>query len=352
MPDDFDAMTETRGSPTVLHAPRGADGSELDIDYDDVTVAPGILLDVPPSPTVVTERPRHVSEHILSSKRGKDKDKDIEPVSPPHRSPSKSSQIRRRTGSPSRSLDQLGFSHIGSSDPYTMRGKAASVSGGPAHPRTPRLSQKGPLPPSHLVPRKVIEDGPERTITIWREDVAASADAAESETRSDMDSHTGRRRGSISSQNKPDGVPISAAANSGERHRDRIMRRSIDITLSQSPRSSLNRSHSNASSPPTTSFTSTPSGSQPRSPRKHPLSSTGPPPELAPSLERVLASCEPPLTHLGPVLAALGVRQDEHLRALARMGAETRDREVREDALRAGVTVVEWAILIDRLKTL
>ena len=30
----------------------------------------------------------------------------------------------------------------------------------------------------------------------------------------------------------------------------------------------------------------------------------------------------------------------------------TRDREVREDALRKGVTVVEWAILIDRLKAL
>ena len=40
------------------------------------------------------------------------------------------------------------------------------------------------------------------------------------------------------------------------------------------------------------------------------------------------------------------------MRALGRMPAETRDREVREDALKQGVTVVEWAILIDRLKTL
>ena len=38
--------------------------------------------------------------------------------------------------------------------------------------------------------------------------------------------------------------------------------------------------------------------------------------------------------------------------ALARMREETRDREVKEEALRKGVTVVEWAILIDKLQTL
>jgi hypothetical protein len=38
--------------------------------------------------------------------------------------------------------------------------------------------------------------------------------------------------------------------------------------------------------------------------------------------------------------------------ALARMREETRDREVKEEALKKGVTVVEWAILIDKLQTL
>ena len=129
------------------------------------------------------------------------------------------------------------------------------------------------------------------------------------------------------------------------------------IQQSQSSRSSLNRTHSNsnASSPPgtqTTGQTSAPS--QPQSPRRgstattRPTEGAGP----APSLERVLASCDPPLVHLAPVLATLGLRRDEHLRALGRMRAETRDREVKEEALKQGVTVVEWAILIDRLRTL
>ncbi len=34
------------------------------------------------------------------------------------------------------------------------------------------------------------------------------------------------------------------------------------------------------------------------------------------------------------------------------MREETRDREVREEALRKGVTIVEWAILIDKLQSL
>jgi len=38
--------------------------------------------------------------------------------------------------------------------------------------------------------------------------------------------------------------------------------------------------------------------------------------------------------------------------ALARMREGTRDREVKEEALKKGVTVVEWAILIDKLQTL
>jgi hypothetical protein len=38
--------------------------------------------------------------------------------------------------------------------------------------------------------------------------------------------------------------------------------------------------------------------------------------------------------------------------ALARMREETRDREVKEEALKKGVTVVEWAILIDKLQCL
>jgi hypothetical protein len=53
-----------------------------------------------------------------------------------------------------------------------------------------------------------------------------------------------------------------------------------------------------------------------------------------------------------PALLRLGIRSKEHLRAVADLTEETRDREVREEALRNGVTVVEWAILLDRLQSL
>ena len=69
-------------------------------------------------------------------------------------------------------------------------------------------------------------------------------------------------------------------------------------------------------------------------------------------IESVLASCRPSLLHLLPILEELGVRRSEHMTALARMREQTRDREVKEEALRKGVTVVEWAILIDKLQSL
>lgn len=55
------------------------------------------------------------------------------------------------------------------------------------------------------------------------------------------------------------------------------------------------------------------------------------------------------LVHLLPTLTALGMTSSAHLRAVARLSPETRDREVREEALRRGVSVVEWAILLDRI---
>ena len=69
-------------------------------------------------------------------------------------------------------------------------------------------------------------------------------------------------------------------------------------------------------------------------------------------IESVLASCQPSLLHLLPILEELGVRRSEHMTALARMREQTRDREVKEEALKKGISVVEWAILIDKLQSL
>ncbi|OJT09932.1 hypothetical protein TRAPUB_13569 [Trametes pubescens] len=70
------------------------------------------------------------------------------------------------------------------------------------------------------------------------------------------------------------------------------------------------------------------------------------------SVEAILAACDPSLLHIAPVLHELGIRRVDHLRAIPRLSEETRDREVKEQALRRGVSVVEWAIFLDKLQTL
>ena len=70
------------------------------------------------------------------------------------------------------------------------------------------------------------------------------------------------------------------------------------------------------------------------------------------TLGLLLGSCQPSLLHLSEALQELGVQREEHLWALAKMHEEIRDREVKEEALKKGVTVVEWAIFLDKLKAL
>lgn len=64
---------------------------------------------------------------------------------------------------------------------------------------------------------------------------------------------------------------------------------------------------------------------------------------------QLLESCQPSLLHIAPVLARLGILNVEHLKAVAHLSEEMRDREVREEAFRMGITVVEWAVLMDKV---
>jgi hypothetical protein len=68
--------------------------------------------------------------------------------------------------------------------------------------------------------------------------------------------------------------------------------------------------------------------------------------------EALLESCEPSLLHIAPKLRRLGIRRVEHLRAIAKLTPKTRDREVKEDAFRLGITVMDWAIFLDKIFTL
>ena len=65
--------------------------------------------------------------------------------------------------------------------------------------------------------------------------------------------------------------------------------------------------------------------------------------------EKFLDGCKPSLVHVSGILKNLGMYKLEHLKAVARLSPEMRDREVKEVALRLGMTVVEWAILVDEL---
>jgi len=69
-------------------------------------------------------------------------------------------------------------------------------------------------------------------------------------------------------------------------------------------------------------------------------------------LAEVLATCEPPLLHISKTLADLGITTEEHLRAVGKLKESTRNREVKEEALKRGITIMEWAILLDRLQSL
>jgi hypothetical protein len=65
--------------------------------------------------------------------------------------------------------------------------------------------------------------------------------------------------------------------------------------------------------------------------------------------EEFLDGCNPSLVHVSEILKTLGIYKLEHLKAVARLTPGMRDREVREVALRLGMTVVEWAILADKI---
>ena len=65
--------------------------------------------------------------------------------------------------------------------------------------------------------------------------------------------------------------------------------------------------------------------------------------------EKFLDSCNPSLVHVSDILKTLGICKLEHLKAVARLSPEMRDREVKHVALRLGMTVMEWAILVDKV---
>jgi len=283
-----------------------------------------------------------------------------------------------------------------------------------------------------LVEHRIMEDGPQRTVSLWRERVARSTGGSivDDDARSDANSHAHRRmpvdsRGTRRMPNdqlrrprdinnrsqeisKMGSVGTGAyerteymvayhkPRKSGDGHRpmyppsDRGPMSPLVNNAPQSPKTSnvgslsptLRRTNGRPSydrngygitypNTPPYSQGSSPSRSSPTAHRTPPVQRPSSPLQArtyvpldmaddssvtkagsASSVELVLASCDPSLAHIAPVMEDLGIHKLEHLRAVNRLSEETRNREIKDQVLRRGVTVMEWAILLDKVQSL
>jgi len=274
-----------------------------------------------------------------------------------------------------------------------------------------------------LVEHRVMEDGPQRTISLWREKVAQSSlsgSKAEDDMRSEVDNHVHRRVPSGESYGsrrnarsradsgyerseymvamkprKGGGMPRiphppseiaeatpyagsvrHSSSNVGASPRmqtiDRIRPASPAVRRGSIGHSSYERSEHMITFPNTPPYSNgsgrssgSPTGQMAVQQRSmSPLRTRTYVPidggddasvskaTTTSSVELILADCEPSLLHIAPILSELGIYKIEHLRAVNRLSEETRDKEVKEQALRRGVTVMEWAILLDKLQSM
>jgi len=252
LPDDFDAITETRESTTVYD---DATNSALGIDYDDITIAPAPA----PAPAAAAPSYGRSSAPLIHAPV---------PISPPRNLTSPPRQ--HRPSSPSHSIaglspDVRGSRRSGGGGDGMSVGKARSVAGDRDRERTAQRRSLGtgnapvPMPAfssgkgpakgrNDLVEKLVIEDGPERTISVWREHVAKNGTGAsvvvargeengttgggggggggggDGDGRNDLDSHVGRRRVSTDSRRRVESLVQSTTGSpsvKGKSHRSR-----------------------------------------------------------------------------------------------------------------------------------
>ncbi|KAG7450978.1 uncharacterized protein BT62DRAFT_926639 [Guyanagaster necrorhizus] len=284
------------------------------------------------------------------------------------------------------------------SESVLEHGKARRMNGstGRRAPRTgPKAGQE-----FDVVHDQILEDGPERTVTIstWRERVAKEAkyedmsvyymtqgDYEMQETKESPPSRGPNSKGKnqetpashwlshenvngIHSRASPiqyvvasDGQrSFSPASKSRAPPRDRASPKGFRSGASPSPRGSTSQARrttvEGTSSSHTPLRTSTPNKSlqspTPFIPTRSGSTISSIRSIATTTFQEVLSSCEPSLLHVAPALVSLGIKSVEHLRAVGRLTEEVRDREVRDGALKKGLTVMEWAILLDKLRSL
>ena len=261
LPDDFDAITETRDSTTIYD---DATNSALGIDYDDITIAPAPA----PAPAAVAPSYGRASAPPIHAPV---------PVSPPRNLTSPPRQ--HRPGSPSPSLAGLNPDVRGSKRGASAGGdgmsvgKARSVAGDRDRDRERTAQRRSlgtgnapvPMPPfpsgkgpakgrNDLVEKLVFEDGPERTISVWREHVSKNGSSGASalalahgeengitggggdgDGRSELGSHVGRRRVSTDSRRRVDSLVQSATGSPSVKSKGHRGRESAEFTEVSDP---------------------------------------------------------------------------------------------------------------------
>ncbi|KAJ8514989.1 hypothetical protein ONZ45_g7526 [Pleurotus djamor] len=204
-----------------------------------------------------------------------------------------------------------------------------------------------------MVRWKIIEDSPEKTVTMWRENVA---DAGGSNGGGSRSSEVGM---SVYYVN-PDDYAIEEG---GDAMREEVISEQSRLGRGDGQTTASYESHgyerrqdpyyparaTSSTGQPMASRSSQTTGSRTRNGSGSSQSFDNP---MTLAARNILASCTPSLLHVSPILVTLGITTEEHLKAMVRLNEDTRDRVVRDEALRKGITVMEWAILLDRLREL
>ncbi|KAK0193594.1 hypothetical protein F5146DRAFT_388825 [Armillaria mellea] len=399
--DDFDAVTYT----VVTGAPQ----ADVETDYYEEKPRTETALSV--SERKLRRRDRSIASTSQRPTRGydefgmEDRDRDHE-YKQPRRDMARSLGSKKvlDSGVGRLALERLNGSSMRlrrASESVLEHGKARRMNGSTGR-KAPRAGPKAGQE-FDVVHDQILEDGPERTVTIstWRERVAKEAKYEDMSvyymTQGDYEvqetAESPSSRGQSANGRKSQESPVShwlshenvngihsraspvqyVVASEGQRSfspasksrappRDRSSSKEFRSGASPSPRGLTPQTRTTTYVEGTTSSrtppmrTSTPNKSLqshiPFIPTRSGSTISSIRSIGTTTFQDVLSSCEPSLLHVAPALVSLGIRSVDHLRAVGRLTEEVRDREVRDEALKKGLTVMEWAILLDKLRSL
>ncbi|KAJ7160265.1 hypothetical protein C8R46DRAFT_1107555 [Mycena filopes] len=207
-----------------------------------------------------------------------------------------------------------------------------------------------------IVEYEIVEEGPERTVSIstWREQAIQEADSDDAMSvyyvnADDCQAHPEPTEIGVFVEREANIASGSGSNNSAGKSKGSGKSRASRRREEEPPPDARTKTERGSSAP----RTSTPHGSGTRAGKSaSTISSSIALTPTTPALEQILVSCEPSLLRISPILQRVGILRTEHLRAVGKLSEDTRNKEVKEEVLKLGVTVVEWAILLDKLQAL